>query len=232
MILVTILQLTKSEVLCYYTIMAVINEQFYMRDTLTVAQDLLGKYFVRNCEGGPIVCKITETEAYIGKVDRACHAFGGKHTPRTAPLFLPAGHAYIYLIYGMYHCFNFVTEPEGEPAAVLLCGLSSCHGADLMSRNRFGKGACDMTKAQQKNFLNGPGKVCRAMDLTRELNGVSCVSEGDAFYVCDSLTDVGLPAQQQAPLTVHSGPRIGIDYAGPDAMLPWRFWIESSNIYD
>jgi DNA-3-methyladenine glycosylase (3mg) len=207
------------------------NEQFYMRDTLTVAQDLLGKYFVRNCEGGPIVCKITETEAYIGKVDRACHAFGYRQTPRTAPLFLPAGHAYIYFVYGMHHCFNFVTEPEGEPAAVLLRGLSSCHGADLMSRNRFGRAACDMTAAQRRSFLNGPGKVCQALELTRSLNGVSCVGTGDAFYVCDSLTDLGLPAEDATRPPVHCGPRIGVNYAGEDALLPWRFWIDSAHVF-
>jgi len=207
------------------------NEQFYMRDTLTVAQDLLGKYFVRNCEGGPIVCKITETEAYIGKVDRACHAFGYRQTLRTAPLFLPAGHAYIYLIYGMYHCFNFVTEPEGEPAAVLLRGLSSYHGADLMSRNRFGVSACDMKPSQVKKFLNGPGKVCQALALTRSLNGASCVCESDSFFVCDNLADLGLPAEIPAQFSVHSGPRIGIDYAGEDASLPWRFWIDSPNVF-
>ena len=208
------------------------NEQFYMRDTLTVAQDLLGKYFVRNCEGGPIVCKITETEAYIGKVDRACHAFGYKKTARTAPLFLPAGHAYIYLIYGMYHCFNFVTEPEGEPAAVLLRGLSSYHGADLMSRNRFGRAACDLSPSQSRNFLNGPGKLCQALDLSRSLNGASCSSESDAFYVCDSLLHLGLPAEEQAALPVYSGPRIGIDYAGEDALLPWRFWVNCPHVFD
>ena len=103
--------------------MDILTREFYNRDTLTVARDLLGRDIVRVLEDGTeLVCRITETEAYIGRLDKACHAYGGKRTPRTETLFAPPGTAYIYLIYGMYHCLNFVTEEEGEPAAVLIRG--------------------------------------------------------------------------------------------------------------
>lgn len=214
----------------YDFFMAVLNAQFYNRDTLTVAQELLGKYFVRNHEGEFAICKITETEAYVGRVDRACHAFGYRKTERTQTLFMAPGHAYIYLIYGMYHCFNFVTEPEGEPSAVLLRGLSSCYGADWMSRNRYGISPAELSAYQKKNFLNGPGKVCKALNMTRELNAVFCASADAPFYVVDRLSDLGLP-DEDAAYEVNSATRIGVDYAGEDARLPWRYFIDSPNIF-
>lgn len=99
-----------------------LTRDFYNRDTVTVARDLLGNYLVRVLDGETLVCRITETEAYVGRCDKACHAYGYKRTARTETLFAKPGTAYIYLIYGMYNCLNFVTEPEGEPAAVLIPG--------------------------------------------------------------------------------------------------------------
>ena len=99
-----------------------LTQAFYHRDTRLVAQALLGKYLVRFQDGLPLVVRIQETEAYIGRMDKACHAYNYRRTPRTETLFAPPGTAYIYLIYGMYHCLNFVTEPEGEPCAVLIRG--------------------------------------------------------------------------------------------------------------
>ena len=102
-----------------------LEREFYNRDTVQVARDLLGKRLVRVWDGTALVCRITETEAYVGRCDKACHAYGYRRTPRTETLFAPPGTAYIYLIYGMYHCLNFVTEPEGEPCAVLIRGLEA-----------------------------------------------------------------------------------------------------------
>ena len=98
------------------------NRSFYNRDTCQVAQDLLGRYLIRMQDGRPLVIRITETEAYIGRIDKACHAYNYRRTARTETLFASPGTAYIYLIYGMYHCLNFVTEPEEEPCAVLIRG--------------------------------------------------------------------------------------------------------------
>ena len=134
----------------------------YIGDTVSVARDLLGKFLVRRWNGQPLVCRIVETEAYVGAIDKAAHAYGYHKTPRNAVMFGPAGHAYIYLIYGMHCCLNFVTEPEGEPSAVLLRGMEPVWGAEQMSLLRFGKSLPQLTAYQRKNFLNGPGKCCRA----------------------------------------------------------------------
>ena len=124
-----------------------LNQNFYARDTLTVARELLGKHLVRVVEGVSLTLSITETEAYIGRMDKACHAYNYKHTKRTETLFASPGTAYLYLIYGMYTCLNCVTEAEGEPAAVLIRGGEpvDAQSADLLSDSRFGCAAADMS---------------------------------------------------------------------------------------
>ena len=190
---------------------------FYDRDTLTVTRELLGKHLVRVLpDGRELVCRITETEAYIGRCDKACHAYGYKRTKRTETLFARPGTAYIYLIYGMYCCLNFVTEPEGEPAAVLIRGAQPVKNGDIISENRFGCKMDAMSPYQRKNFLNGPGKLCRGLSLTRTENGLDLL--GDTLYLCDG------PAP--APECVRVGKRIGIDYAEEAVDFPWRFWLE------
>ena len=116
--------------------MAKLTRDFFDRDTLTVAPALLGKYLVRSYGGTLLAGRITETEAYIGRCDKACHAYNYRRTARTETLFMAPGHAYIYFIYGMYHCLNFVTEPEGEPAAVLLRALEGAGGVDRSADER------------------------------------------------------------------------------------------------
>ena len=191
-----------------------LEREFYNRDTVQVARDLLGKRLVRVWDGTALVCRITETEAYVGRCDKACHAYGYRRTPRTETLFAPPGTAYIYLIYGMYHCLNFVTEPEGEPCAVLIRGLEAVEGKALIARNRFGVSPAEMTAYQKKQFLNGPGKVCRGLMLTRTQNGLDLT--GDELYVLDA---------GEAPDIIHTGKRIGIDYAEEAAEFPWRFYL-------
>ena len=191
-----------------------LEREFYNRDTVQVARDLLGKRLVRVWDGTALVCRITETEAYVGRCEKACHAYGYTRTPRTETLFAPPGTAYIYLIYGMYHCLNFVTEPEGEPCAVLIRGLEAVEGEALIARNRFGVSPAEMTAYQKKQFLNGPGKVCRGLMLTRTQNGLDLT--GDELYVLDA---------GEAPDIIHTGKRIGIDYAEEAAEFPWRFYL-------
>lgn len=205
--------------------MAVLDANFYNRDTVTVAWELLGKYLVRELDGSSMVCRITETEAYVGPVDKACHAYGYLRTKRTETLFAPPGRAYIYLIYGMYHCLNFVTEPEGEPCAVLIRGGQARYGTEQMARLRFGKGLEELTPYQRKNFLNGPGKLCKALALTRGENGLPL--DRPPLWVCSSLADLGLPPDQEEkiPLSIQVGKRIGIDYAQEAVDFPWRFYL-------
>ena len=200
--------------------MARLSRDFFDRDTLTVSRELLGKYLCRRLESGELLAlRLTETEAYIGRRDKACHAYGGRRTTRTEPLFLPPGHAYIYLIYGMYHCLNLVTEPEGEPAAVLLRAGEAVLGRDSIRRFRFGDAPWNTYR--RKNFLNGPGKLCEGLSLTRAQNGMDLM--GDTLFLCDDPADLGLPPPEPAHETIRTSPRIGIDYAEEAKDFPWRF---------
>lgn len=200
--------------------MARLSRDFFDRDTLTVSRELLGKYLCRRLESGELLAlRLTETEAYIGRCDKACHAYGGRCTARTEPLFLPPGHAYIYLIYGMYHCLNLVTEPEGEPAAVLLRAGEAILGGDTIRRFRFGD--TPWNAYRRKNFLNGPGKLCEGLSLTRVQNGMDLM--GDTLFLCDNPTDLGLPPPENVRETIRTSPRVGIDYAEEAKDFPWRF---------
>lgn len=189
---------------------------FYGRDTLQVAKDLLGCVLAREWEGEILLGRIVETEAYIGRCDKACHAYDYKRTKRTETLFAPPGTAYLYLIYGMYTCLNFVTEAKDEPAAVLIRAIEPLEGAQTMARLRFGRQSGALTAYQRKNLLNGPGKVCKALALDRTLNGHDLLEP--PLYVLPRQGSVG---------KVCRGPRIGIDYAQEARDFPWRFWIEA-----
>lgn len=193
-----------------------LTADFFARDTLTVARDLLGKYLVRMWDGIPLTVRITESEAYIGRMDKACHAYGGRRTPRTETLFATPGTAYLYLIYGMYHCLNCVTEAEGEPAAVLIRAAEPVTpaDADAISVRRFHCTANEMSSYQRKNFLNGPGKLCKGLMLTTAQNGISLT--GDVLYLLDS---------GEVPGPIHTSKRIGIDYAEEAINFPWRFYL-------
>ena len=175
-----------------------LTSDFFDRDTVTVARELLGKHLVRVWGGVPLTVRITETEAYVGRSDKACHAYGYKRTKRTETLFAPPGTA------------------EGEPAAVLIRAGEpvSQADADAISVKRFGCTVHEMSAYQRKNFLNGPGKLCKGLSLTTEQNGLSL--SGDELYLLDS---------GERPETIHTGRRIGIDYAEEAADFPWRFYL-------
>lgn len=196
---------------------------FFVGDTVKIAQDLLGCYLVRIWHSEMLVCRITETEAYVGSIDKACHAYGYRKTVRNEVMFGPPGHAYIYLIYGMYHCLNFTTNAEGEPEAVLLRGLSPVYGVERMVQLRYGKSLSELSNYQKKHFLNGPGKCCKALDLDRSYNSEDLC--GNNLFICRNLSDIGLP-EEQKEFTIHCGKRIGIDYAEEAKDFPWRFWTE------
>jgi len=192
-----------------------LERDFFNRDTVTVARELLGKHLVRDLDGERLVLRITETEAYVGRCDKACHAYGYRRTPRTETLFAPPGTVYIYLIYGMYHCLNLVTEPEGEPCAVLIRGGDIVSGGASMAMHRFGRPTDQLTPYQKRNFLNGPGKLCKALSLTRAQNGIALTD--DALFLLDT---------GDIPAEIQKGRRIGIDYAEEAVEFPWRFWLE------
>ena len=201
-----------------------LSRDFYLGDTVEIAKKLLGCCLARKIGDEWLLCRITETEAYVGRTDKACHAYGGRRTPRTEVMFGEAGHAYIYFTYGMHHCLNFVTEPVGEASAVLIRGLEPLLGLDTMSFHRFGKSFAEQSAYQRKNFLNGPGKVTQALALTRQQNGLD-LTACEELFVTASPADFGLAAEN-GEFTICSGKRIGIDYAEEAVDFPWRFWIK------
>ncbi len=188
---------------------------FYNRDTLEVAKDLLGKKLVHNMNGEKLTCRITEVEAYCGITDKACHTYGGRRTKRTEVMWGSAGYAYIYLIYGMYYCLNVVTQEQGQPCAVLIRGLEPLESIDRMAFNRYNQSLSTLSNYQLKNFTNGPGKLCQALGINKNHNGLNL--EGDVLYILDDhITD----------FKIHQGKRINIGYAEEAADYLWRFYIE------
>ena len=189
---------------------------------LDLARELIGATIISELGGERTGGVIVETEAYLGKEDRAAHSCRGNPNGRTRVVYGPGGYAYVHLIYGMYHCLNFVTEPEGEPAAVLVRSVEPVAGTEWMQQLRYGEKP--LTAYRLKNFLNGPGKVCQGFSLTRHENGLDLT--GDTLFVCDGPEDIGLPAPIPAKERLCSGPRIGVDYAEEARDFPWRFWLE------
>ncbi len=181
-----------------------LSRAFFARDALTVAPALLGKTLLHGGAGGVIV----ETEAYVGPLDRACHAFGGKRTKRTEVLFGEAGRAYVYLIYGMYCCLNVVTGQAEEPQCVLIRALRPTRGLEEMALRRGGK--------PERELCRGPGRLCLALEIGRELNGRD-MTEGD-FLILDG------PEVPEGE--IGRTKRIGVDYAGPDKDNLWRFTVK------
>lgn len=200
-----------------------LRQEFFLGDTVEIARSLVGKYLIRRYGEVTLAARITETEAYVGRLDKACHAWNYRKTERTKTLFASPGTAYVYLIYGMHCCLNFVTEPEGEPAAVLIRGLTPRYNHDIIAENRFGCKMADVSAYQKKNFLNGPGKVCAGMNIDRRLNNLPYGS--DELFLCERLSDAGLPDCEEAPLELKVGKRIGIDYAEEAVDFPWRFYL-------
>ncbi|MBL7857530.1 MAG: DNA-3-methyladenine glycosylase [Cyclobacteriaceae bacterium] len=185
-----------------------LSASFYERkDVVKIARELLGKALFTNIRGVITGGLIVETEAYSYR-ERGCHAFGSKMTSRNAVMFGSGGHAYVYLCYGMHHLFNVVTNEEGVAEAVLIRSLQPLVGAEEMSLRRNNKGSFQLT--------SGPGKLSKALGIDRTFNGKSLLH--DDVWIEESGMHI---TKKQIVAT----PRIGIDYAGEDAKLPWRFTI-------
>lgn len=170
---------------------------FFDRDTTTVARQLLGKLLVHETDGLQRIGRIVEVEAYLGPHDLAAHSAKGL-TKRTKTMFGPPGHAYVYFIYGMYHCMNVVTEREGHASAVLLRALEPVENIDGRT--------C------------GPGLLCKAMGIDRQLNGHDLLSD-DLF--------IAAPARRER-IAIVKRPRIGVDYARHWARRHLRFYIKDN----
>ena len=198
----------------------IISKEFYNRSALDVAQDLLGKVLVREVDGKILKGKIVETEAYIGLIDKACHAYNGRRTKRTEVLYEDAGVSYIYFIYGLYHCFNIVTNKKDIAEAVLIRAIEPINELDYISNIRYNKIYNELTKAQLKNLTNGPSKLCLAYLLNKDLNAVKLYEKGAVYITDDNNEDFEIVESK----------RIGIDYAEEAKDFLWRFYIKD-NIY-
>ena len=181
---------------------------FYNRPTLTVARELLGARLVRILDGVKLVGVISETEAYIGEDDLACHAKAGL-TKRTAPMYGPPGHAYVYFTYGNHWMLNAVTEREGFPAAVLIRAIQPVEGVEVMLARRQGRDTL------------GPGKLCQAMGITQSENNADLTEAGSTVWV-----EAGFSIPDSS---VTIGPRVGLN-STPEPWLskPWRFFVKNT----
>ncbi|CAG9613143.1 Putative 3-methyladenine DNA glycosylase [Bacillus rhizoplanae] len=191
---------------------------WYEGDTLDVAKRLLGHKLVHIVNGVKRSGIIVEVEAYKGPDDKAAHSYGGRRTERTEIMFSTPGHAYIYLIYGMYHCFNIITAPEGIPQGVLIRALEPVEGIEDMKQARYGK--TDIIKSQFKNLTNGPGKLCKALGITLEQKGLLLTS--NELYI----EEVPYNKHLSHTYNITAGPRINIDYAEEAVHYPWRFYFQ------
>ncbi|MDF2520657.1 MAG: DNA-3-methyladenine glycosylase [Clostridia bacterium] len=201
--------------------MKILDRDFYIRDTITVSKELLGKVLVHKTEDFSVAGRIVETEAYLGPEDKAAHSYGGRKTPRVEVMYNQGGWSYIFTIYGMYQCFNIVTEKQGLPQAVLIRALEPVDNVELMAQRRFSKSYRDISSRQIKDLTNGPGKLCIAMALGKEQNKIDmCVKNGmDDIYVWDD---------GYKDFDIEASARINIDYAEEYVHKPWRFTIKGN----
>lgn len=186
--------------------------KFYLRPATVVARELLGKLLVHKSPEGTTAGMIVETEAYEGAVDKACHAWHNR-SPRTEVIYQQGGLAYVYLIYGMYNCFNVVAGPRETADAVLIRALEPVQGVELMQRRR-GAGV------SVANLCRGPGKLCEALGITREQYGADLRTSHLTIE----------PYQKIREELVAVSPRVNIAYAEEAQSFPWRFYVKD-NIY-
>ena len=189
------------------------NHSFFRKDTVELARKLLGCLLVHGTPDGVAAGMIVETEAYVGAIDKACHAYRNR-SERTEIMYGDGGFAYVYFIYGMHHCFNVVTGSAGEGNAVLIRALEPVIGLDLMRKRR--------QTNQLQNLCNGPGKVCQALAITKGEYGMD---------LCDPAGPLRLVRFRHIPDNrITSSPRINVAYAEEAAAWPWRFYVKD-NLY-
>ena len=213
-----------------------LSRDFFTRDGITLARELIGKILVHATHVGTVRGIITEVESYMGEQDKGSHTYGGRRTDRTEPMYHIGGTSYVYLIYGMYSCMNIAAMVDGIPQAVL---LRSVVPADSESETRMIQLRLEQLNRKQvkrnlppytletcpaslkKHLADGPGKLCIAMGITRKDNDVD-MAESGSFYVAKGVA--------VAPEKIKAGKRIGIDYAEEAADYLWRFYVEEHYI--
>jgi DNA-3-methyladenine glycosylase len=191
-----------------------LERTFYVRDTLTVARELLGCVLVHKTLEGTTKGRIIETEAYLDPEDKGAHSYKGRHTPRMDPLYKTGGFAYIYQLHGHNYCINVVTQKEDMPQAVLIRAVEPVEGIELMVQRRK---IYISTRSKFKNLTNGPSKLCQAMDIDTSLNGIDLC--GDEVFIT---SEDGLKGDKEIVATK----RIHINYAEEYKDKPWRFLLK------
>lgn len=191
--------------------MLCLSREFYDRDTLQVARDLLGQVLVRLLDGQRLSGRIVEVEAYIGEDDLASHARFGR-TERNAAMYGPPGHAYVYQIYGVHHCLNLVTGPEGYPAAVLIRALEPLEGIERMRLLRSGR--------LDRQLTSGPGRLCQALAIDRRFDKADLCAPDAVLFV-----EEGQPVPE---ISVGRGPRVGVRGDRRARTVPWRLFVRGS----
>jgi DNA-3-methyladenine glycosylase len=187
---------------------------YHNPDVVALSRDLIGKYLFTCIDGVITGGYIVETEAYNGVVDRASHAYGNRLTPRTKTMYQAGGVAYVYLCYGIHEMFNVVTNVEGNPNAILIRAIHPTEGLEAMQFRRN-------MPVVKPTITMGPGSVAKALGISRAINAYSL--QGDTIWI----EDRGLTFPDESVAAV---PRVGVDYAGEDALLPYRFYVKG-NIY-
>lgn len=195
-----------------------IERDFFNRDAREVAKDLLGKVLVRKTDDKELKGIIVETEAYIGSIDKACHAYGDKKTKRTETLYYQAGTAYVYFIYGMYNCFNVITNKSGVAEGVLIRALEPLNDFEYLSQRRFQKSYTELNNAQKRGLTNGPSKLTKAFNITLEENKLDML-ESEELYIADFTYNVG---------EIVETTRVGIDYSEEAKDFLWRYYIKGN----
>ncbi len=189
---------------------------FYRQpDVVEIAKQLLGKYLFSRIDGRLTGGIIAETEAYAGVTDRASHAYGHRRTRRTETMYLPGGVSYVYFTYGMHHLFNVVTNQKDIPHAVLIRGIIPTAGVAWQKKRR------NMPRGG-KNLTNGPAKVCQALGITLEHNAGSL--KGPLLWIAEDNS-------HPEPLEILTTTRVGVGYAGEDALLPYRFILNHPDYF-
>lgn len=187
------------------------NRDFFKKDAVDLAKRLLGKKLIRNVEGKKITSIITETEAYVGPEDKGSHAFNNKRTKRTETMFKEGGHAYIYLIYGMYNCLNVVCAEKDKPEAILIRSIEPLDNLDYIKKQR------NIKSNKIKDLTNGPGKLCQALNIDTTLDGINLLSNNELYIEDNDLKP-----------KIVSAKRINIDYAEEYVHKFWRFYIKDN----
>ena len=190
-------------------------QSYYLNDdVIALSRNLLGKYLFTCIEGALTGGYIVETEAYNGIIDKASHAYGNRKTTRTSTMFLEGGIGYVYLCYGIHEMFNVVTSGEGDPRAILVRAIQPTTGVEIMLNRRN-------MEAVKPSLTSGPGSLAKALGISRKIDGLSLNS--DIIWI----EDRGLSFHDES---IAAMPRIGVSYAGTDALLPYRFYLKG-NIY-